>query len=136
MDREFALGVVLTLLAVALYIFMGARVGTLRGIYGVRAPAMTGHPQFERASRVHLNTGEQYVAFIPLLWMATLTFHTYYWLPAGFGVAFLLARVVYMVLYTKDPESRVAGAFLTIFSQLGLFVLAVIGLVQNWPHHW
>jgi uncharacterized MAPEG superfamily protein len=124
------------LLAVALYIFMGARVGTLRGKLGIKAPAMVGHPDFERACRVHLNTGEQYISFLPLLWIATLTFHSYYWLPAVFGVAFLIARIAYMRLYTSAPESRIPGAFATIFSQLGLLVLSIIGLVQLWPQNW
>jgi hypothetical protein len=105
MDRETALAVIVTLVAVALYLGMGARVGILRGKLGVVAPAMTGHSAFERAARVHLNTGEQLIAFLPLLWMATLTFHVWYWLPAAFGAVFLLAQV-------------------------GLFVLAVVGLVK------
>ena len=55
MDREFALGVIVTLLAVVLYIFMGARVGTLRGKFGIQAPAMVGHPDFERACRDNIS---------------------------------------------------------------------------------
>jgi len=136
MDRETILGVIVTLLAIVLYLAMGARVGILRGRLGIQAPATTGHPQFERAYRVHLNTAEQYVAFLPLLWTATLTFHAYYWLPAAFGVAFLLARLFYMRLYMSAPESRIPGAFLTMFSQLGLLVLTIIGIVKVWPQSW
>jgi glutathione S-transferase len=136
MDREFALGVIVTLLAVALYIFMGARVGILRGRHNIPAPAMLGHPEFERASRVHLNTGEQFNSFLPLLWIATFTFHAYYWLPAMFGMWFVLARVLYMRLYMTSPNSRTPAAFLTILPQLGLLVLSVIGLIQMWPQNW
>ena len=85
MDREVWLSALVTLLAVALYIAMGARVGTLRARLGIKAPATSGHPQFERAYRVHLNTAEQYVAFLPLLWLATITFHAVSWLPAAFA---------------------------------------------------
>ncbi|HEY2068742.1 MAG TPA: MAPEG family protein [Rhizomicrobium sp.] len=133
MDREILLGVIVTLLAAVLYLVMGARVGILRGRLNIQAPATTGHPQFERAYRVHLNTAEQYIAFLPLFWMATLTFHSYYWLPAAFGVAFLLARLLYMRLYMAAPASRIPGAFLTMFTQMGLLVLGVIGVVQAWP---
>src|SRR6201986_1001677 len=135
MDREIALSMIVTLLAVVLYIFMGARVGTLRGKHDIKAPAMVGHPDFERASRVHLNTGEQYISFLPLLWIATLTFHPYYWLPALFGVFFLIARIVYMRLYMTSPGSRIPGAFATILSHLGLLILSAIGLIQMWPQN-
>jgi glutathione S-transferase len=136
MDKEMALAVIVTLLAVVLYIFMAMRVGVMRGVHKIPAPAMLGHPQFERASRVHLNTGEQMVSFVPLLWMATLTFHAPYWLPAVFGLWFVLARALYMRLYVSAPESRTPGAFLTILPQLGLLVLTVIGLAQAWPAIW
>ena len=129
MDRETTLAVIVTLTASVLYLGMGARVGILRGRHGIVAPATTGHPQFERASRVHLNTGEQYIAFLPLLWMATLTFHAWYWLPAAFGALFLLARLLYMRLYMAVPDNRIPAAFLTMFAQLGLLVLSIVGLV-------
>jgi glutathione S-transferase len=133
MDREIYLGACVTLLAALLYMFMGARVGILRGRHDVKAPATGGHPLFERAYRVHLNTAEQYIAFLPLLWLATALFHVVYWLPTAFGTLFLLARIVYMRLYMRAPESRLPGAFLTLFSNLGLAVLAAIGLAQAWP---
>jgi glutathione S-transferase len=121
---------IVTLLAVILYLFMGARVGILRGKLGIKAPAVTGDPLFERAYRVHCNTSEQYVAFLPLLWLATAFFHAIPWLPAAFGLWFLAGRIVYMQLYMSDPEKRIAGAFATMFANLGLVVLGAIGLVQ------
>jgi glutathione S-transferase len=119
-----------TLFAIVLYLFMGARVGILRGQLGIKAPAVTGDPIFERAFRVHCNTGEQYIAFLPLLWLATAFFHTIPWLPAAFGLWFLVGRVAYMQLYMNDPDKRIAGAFATMFANLGLAVLSAIGLVQ------
>ena len=60
----------ITVLAVLITFFFSARVGKFRG-QGVPAPATTGTPEFERAFRVHYNTIEQLVLFIPLLWLAT-----------------------------------------------------------------
>jgi glutathione S-transferase len=131
MDHETVLAVIVPLVAVALYLGMGARVGILRGKHNILAPATTGHPAFERASRVHMNTGEQYIAFLPLLWMATLTFHVWTWLPAAFGTVFLLARLLYMRLYMAAPDTRIPAAFLTMASQVGLFVLTIVGLVKE-----
>jgi uncharacterized MAPEG superfamily protein len=133
MNREIYLGMIVTLLAVVVYLGMAMRVGILRGKYDIKAPATSGHPAFERAHRVHLNTAEQYIAFLPLLWIASLTFHAWYWLPAVFGIAFLLARLFYMRLYMAEPASRIPGAFLTMFSQVGLLVLSIIGVAQAWP---
>ena len=48
---------------------MAALVGRARAKYGVLAPAMTGHPDFERANRVHMNTLENLIIFIPAVWI-------------------------------------------------------------------
>jgi uncharacterized MAPEG superfamily protein len=136
MNRETILGVIVTLLAAVVYLGLAMRVGILRGKHGVKAPATAGHPQFERAYRVHLNTAEQYIAFLPLFWMATLTFHAYYWLPAAFGALFLIARLFYARLYMSAPETRIPGAFLTMFTQVGLLVLSAIGVVEACRLYW
>jgi glutathione S-transferase len=57
-------------LALIQFIFFGALVAIARGKLGVPAPAMSGTPEFERLVRVHLNTMERLVLFVPLLWMA------------------------------------------------------------------
>jgi glutathione S-transferase len=111
---------------------MGARVGTLRARLNIKAPAISGHPDFERAFRVHANTGKQYIAFLPALWVATVLFHPLYWLPALLGALFLIGRVLYMRLYLSDPDSRLPGAFLSMIPILGLLVLIIIGIVQMW----
>jgi hypothetical protein len=46
------------LLALLESIVMAGLVGRARGKYGVQAPATTGHPDFERANRVPVNTFE------------------------------------------------------------------------------
>ena len=53
---------------------------------GIQPPAMTGDPELERALRVQGNTVEQFVIFLPALWLATLYFQG--WVPpiAGPGL--------------------------------------------------
>lgn len=132
-NRAVLLSAIVTLLAIVLYYFvMGMRVGTMRARLNIKAPATTGHPDFERAFRVHANTGEQYIAFLPALWIATLLFQSIFWLPAAFGTVFLIGRVVYMQLYMRNPEGRLPGAFLSMLPILGLIIIAVIGAVQMW----
>jgi uncharacterized MAPEG superfamily protein len=132
-SRALLLSAIVTLLAIVLYYFvMGMRVGTMRARLNIKAPATTGHPDFERAFRVHANTGEQYIAFLPALWIATLLFRGIFWLPAALGAVFLIGRIVYMQLYMKNPEGRLPGAFLSMLPILGLIIVAVIGAVQMW----
>src|SRR6185312_11272633 len=66
------------LTALVLYYSMFV-VGRTRGRVKIFPPAMTGHPDLDRALRVQGNTVEQVVIFLPLLWVATLYFHG--WAP-------------------------------------------------------
>jgi glutathione S-transferase len=116
------------LLALVEYMVMGALVGRARGKYGVQAPAMTGHPGFERANRVHVNTLENLIIFIP----AVLVFAIYVsalW-AAGLGFAFVAARALYAVGYLNAPEKRGAGAGITGIVVAVLVVGALIGVVR------
>jgi len=56
-------------LALLEFAVFGMLVGWARGKYGVAAPAVSGHPVFERYFRVHQNTLEQLVAFVPAMWL-------------------------------------------------------------------
>ena len=57
----------ISLLAVLQFVVFGILVGRARGVYGVKAPATTGHEQFERWFRVHYNTLEKLIVFLPAL---------------------------------------------------------------------
>ena len=99
--------VIVTVLALAQYMFFGFQVGSARQKYGVSAPATTGDPQFECVNRIHRNTLEQLIVMIPAMWM-----FAHYVVPlwgAGFGVVYLIGRFVYRVAYTNDPSSRTVG---------------------------
>jgi glutathione S-transferase len=126
------LSAIVTVLMLFVYVFMANRVGRWRAKYDVKAPATSGHPLFERAFRVHMNTVEQLWMFLPLLWLATIFFSGTVWLPAAFGLVFVIGRVVFMQGYMKDPEKRLPGIGIGMLGILGLLVLTVIGLVQNW----
>ncbi|MBV9571625.1 MAG: MAPEG family protein [Alphaproteobacteria bacterium] len=123
---------IVTILTILLYFYMGGVVGRMRGRHRIQAPATSGHPNFERAFRVHYNTMEQLVVFLPLLWLATLLYRGIGWLPALFGVIFLIGRIVYMRLYMSEPGSRSPGIFIGMLGILGLLVLSVLGIVEDW----
>ena len=49
------------------YFYTAFRVGNLRGKHAIQAPATSGHPEFDRAYRVQLNTLEQMGIFSTVL---------------------------------------------------------------------
>ncbi|HEY0282799.1 MAG TPA: MAPEG family protein [Rhizomicrobium sp.] len=130
------LSAIVTLLAVILYFYMSVRVSRMRTKYGVKAPATTGHPEFERAFRVHYNTMESLVAFLPLLWLATFyfapAFYALAWLPPALGLAWIVGRIFYMNGYMAGPDKRGVGFGIASLAQLLLLVLAIVGIVRVW----
>ena len=60
---------IVTVLALIEYLAFGILVGRARLAHGVKAPAISGHPIFERYFRVHQNTAEQLWLFLPGLWL-------------------------------------------------------------------
>jgi len=117
-----------TILALILYIYMGLRVGQARGKYKIDAPAMTGHPDFERHVRIHLNTLEFMVTFLPALWLAALYFGG--WIPPALGLVWVIGRIVYMVGYSAAANKRSAGFGIQALATIILIVLAIAGIVQ------
>ncbi|MCK6370417.1 MAG: MAPEG family protein [Gammaproteobacteria bacterium] len=114
--------VVIALAVIELFVF-ALLVGRARVKYGILAPAVSGHPVFERYYRVHYNTLEQLVCFIP----GMLLFATYVSAPvaAGLGLVFIVGRILYLRGYVADPKKRGAGFGI---SALPVIVLLLGGL--------
>ncbi|MDB5108439.1 MAG: hypothetical protein JWM69_1380 [Candidatus Binatus sp.] len=112
-----------TMLALAEYLALAFLVGRARVLHKVEAPATTGDPEFERYFRVHQNTLEALIVFIPAVWIFSLTVH--YHLGVALGVLFLIARIVYASGYLKAPGKRAPGALMT-FAVNGILVLGSI----------
>jgi len=58
-----------TCLAVAFFFFTTTQVSRARAAFGIKAPATSGHPDFERVFRVQMNTLEWMPIFLPALWL-------------------------------------------------------------------
>ena len=123
---------IVTLLMGAFYFFCTVRVGILRGRHNVRAPATSGHPLFERAYRVQLNTLEQLGIILPFLWVAALYPIEAQWLAPLIGIVWIIGRVLYLRRYTADPEKRLIGAGIGGLTNLAMLVVAVCGVVKAW----
>ncbi len=126
------LSAIVTIMALVFVFYTGTLVARMRGKHGVHAPATSGHPEFERAYRVQMNTLEQFVIFLPLLWIATTFFGTVGWLAPTLGVVWIIGRIVYMQGYMAAPEKRELGFGITMLATLALLILSIVGIVQNW----
>jgi glutathione S-transferase len=120
--------VIITALALVQFVFFGIRVGQMRMKHGVTAPDTIGDPEFMRMFRVHQNTMEQLVVFLPLLWM-----FTQYWNPAwgaSLGLIFVASRQIYFLGYVKEPKARGKGFGLGFTVLILLLVGTVVGAVM------
>ena len=118
-----------TLVAVFQFTFMGFMVGRARAKYNVIAPSVTGQQDYERVHRVHQNTMEQMVSFLPSLWLFSLLVSDVW---AGvIGLVWIVGREVYAIGYTKDADKRGFGFLLTFGSTVVLFLGACVGLVMQ-----
>src|SRR5271165_3325585 len=102
---------IVTLLALLQYSILGVMVGRARQTYGVEAPATTGNPDFERYFRVHENTLESLIVFIPAVWIFSLTVN--YHIGVALGVLFIIARIIYAQGYLTAAAKRGPGALAT-----------------------
>ncbi|MBI1179487.1 MAG: MAPEG family protein [Alphaproteobacteria bacterium] len=117
-----------TVASVVLVLVLTARVGMLRGRTGVAAPATSGHPDFERAYRIHLNTVEQLVLFLPVLWLSVPVVGDLW--TGVLGALWLAGRIVYVLSYTRDPATRGAGMMITLGVTTALALIALAGAIR------
>ena len=120
-----------TLLAVVFYVFLGTRVPAARRKFGVKLPAMTGHPDFERVCRVYANTLEWMPIFLPTLWLCAIYFSDIG--AAVLGLVWIGGRVLYYAGYRKAVEKRLPGFLIQAVACLLLLFGALAGIVMNWP---
>ncbi|HMM13355.1 MAG TPA: MAPEG family protein [Parvibaculum sp.] len=117
-----------TLLALFVYFWMALQVGRARGRHKVPAPAMSGPDELMRVIRVHENTLEGLVLFLPALWLFALTIGDLW--AALVGIFYPIGRVIYARGYYKAAEKRELGFSIGIIATGILVVGDLIALVM------
>jgi glutathione S-transferase len=117
------------LLSVLEFMVFGFLVGGARARYKIQAPATSGHPIFERTFRVHYNTLELLVVFIPAIWLFGMYLNPRW--GAIIGVVFLVGRALYAAGYIRAPEKREMGAMLSFAAVAVLLFGAIFGVVRS-----
>ena len=119
---------IITVLILIQTLFFGFEVGKARGKYKIKAPAVSGDEMFDRHYRIHQNTIEQIIIFIPSLWLFGYFVHMN--IGAGLGLLFLIGRLIFRSAYLKDPASREIG-FIMGFLPIAICLLATLFFVTK-----
>ena len=123
---------IVTLLAIALYFFLATRVAVARVKFGIKHPAITGNPDFERIFRVHMNTLEWLPTFLVPLWLCAIYLSDIG--AAILGLVWIGGRIVYFLGYRTAVEKRLPGFFIQGSVCLLLFIGAAVGIGMHLAH--
>jgi glutathione S-transferase len=118
----------ITFLALILYFGLGIGVGIARAKYKVPVPQISGNEDFERAFRVHQNTLEQIVIFIPSLWMFGLLINSQ--TAAILGAIWIVGRILYAWGYYQAAEKRGLGFAISSLANLILMIGGGVGAIN------
>ncbi len=121
-----------TCLAIALYFFTSIRVAKARAAFGIKAPAITGHSDFERVFRVQMNTLEWMPIFLPSLWLFAIYISDP--IAAALGVVWIAGRILYMTGYAQAAEKRGRGFGIQAAAAILLWVGALSAIVWRLVH--
>ncbi len=112
-------------LALLEYFVFSTLVGRARGKYNVPAPAISGHPVFDRYFRAHQNTLEQLVIFVPSMLIFSQVFDPR--IAAGLGVVFIIGRALYFQGYVAEAGKRGSGFLIGALAQMALLLGSLVG---------
>jgi glutathione S-transferase len=113
-----------TIAALLVLLTVTLNVGRSRVKFGIKAPQMTGNPDFERAVRVQQNTLEQIVIFLPALWIFAQFVQPI--AAAILGSIWVIGRILYAWGYYQAAEKRGPG-FGIAFLATAILLLGSIG---------
>ena len=96
-----------TCLSILLYFFTSIQVSKARAAFGIKAPTISGNPDFERVFRVQMNTLEWMPIFLPSLWL--FAFYINDALAAALGLVWIIGRILYLTGYSQAAANRGLG---------------------------
>ena len=116
-----------TCLAILVYFSSSILVSRARGKFGVKLPAISGNPDFERVFRAQMNTLEWLPIFLPSLWLFAI------YIGDGFaalmGLVWVVGRILYVLGYAKSVAKRGPGFAIQATAAIILWVGAFGAIV-------
>jgi glutathione S-transferase len=128
----FQFTALVTCLAILFYFFTTIQVSKARAAFGIKVPAISGNPDFERVFRVQMNTLEWMPIFLPSLWL----FAVYVSDPiaAALGLVWIAGRILYMTGYSQAASKRGRGFAVQATSAFVLWLGALGAIVWRLVH--
>jgi glutathione S-transferase len=121
-----------TLLVIAFYFFTTVRVAKARAKFGIKPPAITGNPDFERVFRGQMNTLEWMPIFLPSLWLFAIYISDP--IAAVLGLVWIVGRFLYMTGYAQAAEKRSMGFGVQFLAAAALWAGALGAIVWRLVH--
>jgi glutathione S-transferase len=121
-----------TCLAILFYFFTGIQVAKARVAFGIKAPAMSGNPDFERVFRVQMNTLEWMPIFLPSLWLFAVYINDP--IAAVLGLVWIAGRVLYLTGYSQAANKRGRGFGIQAGAAILLWLGALGAIVWRLIH--
>jgi glutathione S-transferase len=121
-----------TCLALAFYFFTSVQVSRARVAFGIKVPATSGNPDFERVFRVQMNTLEWMPFLLPSLWLFAIYISDS--AAAALGVVWIAGRILYMIGYSQAAARRGPGFLVQALAAIALWIGALGAIVGRLVH--
>jgi len=110
--NDFVYPGILSSIALLVYYFTLLRAGMARGKFDIKAPSHDGPEEYVRHVRVHHNTLEHLILFLPGLWLFSYAVDPIW--ATIIGILWPIGRIRYALSYYKDAEKRGPGLYLSM----------------------
>ena len=110
--NDFVYPGILSSIALLVYYFTLLRAGMARGKFDIKAPSHDGPEEYVRHVRVHHNTLEHLILFLPGLWLFSYAVDPVW--ATIIGILWPIGRIRYALSYYKDAEKRGPGLYLSM----------------------
>ena len=110
--NDFVYPGILSSIALLVYYFTLLRAGMARGKFDIKAPSHDGPEEYVRHVRVHHNTLEHLILFLPGLWLFSFAVDPVW--ATIIGILRPIGRIRYALSYYKDAEKRGPGLYLSM----------------------
>jgi glutathione S-transferase len=128
----YHLTALVTCLAILFYFFTTIRVSKARAAFGIKVPAISRNPGFERVFRVQMNTLEWMPIFLPSLWLFAIYISDP--IAAVLGLVWITGRILYMTGYSQAAEKRGRGFGIQAAAAILLWLGALGAIVWRLIH--
>jgi glutathione S-transferase len=121
-----------TCLAILFYFFTIIQVSKARTAFGIKVPAISGNPDFERVFRVQMNTLEWMPIFLPSLRLFAIYIGDA--IAAAIGLVWIAGRILYMTGYSQAAAKRGRGFGIQAGAAIILWAGALGAIVWRLVH--